>query len=181
MSFDECYIKSVMRTIPDWPEPGIMFRDITPLFKRSQSTANDQWDTFIQRYIDSDITHIASIDARGFLIGSIMAYQLNIPLVLVRKKGKLPGATISQEYKLEYGSATVEMQADAVTKGDNVLIFDDLIATGGTVLAASTIIAELGASVAEVATLINLPDLQGSRKIQEAGIPVFSLMSYEGL
>ena len=180
MSFDECYIKSVMRTIPDWPEPGIMFRDITPLFKDPKALRMIS-DTFIQRYIDSDITHIASIDARGFLIGSIMAYQLNIPLVLVRKKGKLPGATISQEYKLEYGSATVEMQADAVTKGDNVLIFDDLIATGGTVLAASTIIAELGASVAEVATLINLPDLQGSRKIQEAGIPVFSLMSYEGL
>ncbi|WP_261844589.1 adenine phosphoribosyltransferase [Aliamphritea ceti] len=180
MSFDECYIKSVMRTIPDWPEEGIMFRDITPLFKDPKALRMIS-DAFIQRYIDSDITHIASIDARGFLIGSIMAYQLNIPLVLVRKKGKLPGATISQEYKLEYGSATVEMQADAVTKGDNVLIFDDLIATGGTVLAASTIIKELGASVAEVATLINLPDLQGSRKIQEAGIPVFSLMSYEGL
>ncbi|WP_271273899.1 adenine phosphoribosyltransferase [Aliamphritea hakodatensis] len=180
MSFDECYIKSVMRTIPDWPEPGIMFRDITPLFKDPKALRMIS-DAFIQRYIDSDITHIASIDARGFLIGSIMAYQLNIPLVLVRKKGKLPGETVSQEYKLEYGSATVEMQSDAVSEGDNVLIFDDLIATGGTVLAASTIIKELGASVAEVATLINLPDLQGSRKIQEAGIPVYSLMSYEGL
>ncbi|MBN3564801.1 adenine phosphoribosyltransferase [Aliamphritea spongicola] len=180
MSFDECYIKSVMRTIPDWPEPGIMFRDITPLFKDPKALRMIS-DAFIQRYIDSDITHIASIDARGFLIGSIMAYQLNIPLVLVRKKGKLPGETVSQEYKLEYGSATVEMQSDAVAEGDKVLIFDDLIATGGTVLAASTIVKELGASVAEVATLINLPDLQGSRKIQEAGIPVYSLMSYEGL
>lgn len=180
MSFDECYVKSVMRTIPDWPEPGIMFRDITPLFKDPKALRMIS-DAFIQRYIDSDITHIASIDARGFLIGSIMAYQLNIPLVLVRKKGKLPGATISQEYKLEYGSSTVEMQADAVGEGDKVLIFDDLIATGGTVLAASTIVKELGASVSEVATLINLPDLQGSTKIQEAGIPVFSLMSYEGL
>lgn len=179
-SFDECYIKSVMRTIPDWPEPGIMFRDITPLFKDPKALRMIS-DAFIQRYIDSDITHIASIDARGFLIGSIMSYQLNIPLVLVRKKGKLPGETISQEYKLEYGSAEVEMQKDAVAEGDRVLIFDDLIATGGTVLAASTIVKELGASVAEVATLINLPDLQGSQKIQEAGIPVFSLMSYEGL
>ncbi len=180
MSFDECYIKSVMRTIPDWPEPGIMFRDITPLFKDPKALRMIS-DAFIQRYIDSDITHIASIDARGFLIGSIMAYQLNIPLVLVRKKGKLPGETVSQEYKLEYGSATVEMQSDAVSEGDKVLIFDDLIATGGTVLAASTIIKELGASVSEVATLINLPDLHGSQKIQDAGIPVFSLMSYEGL
>ncbi len=90
MSFDECYIKSVMRTIPDWPEPGIMFRDITPLFKDPKALRMIS-DAFIQRYIDSDITHIASIDARGFLIGSIMAYQLNIPLVLVRKKASCLG------------------------------------------------------------------------------------------
>ena len=180
MSFDECYIKSVMRTIPDWPEPGVMFRDITPLFKDPKALRMIS-DEFIQRYIDTDITHIASIDARGFLIGSIMAYQLNIPLVLVRKKGKLPGKTIHREYALEYGTAAVEMQIDAVTEGDKVLVFDDLIATGGTVLAACTIIKELGAEVYEVATLIDLPDLEGSEKIQQSGIPVHALLAYEGL
>lgn len=180
MSFDECYIKSVMRTIPDWPEPGVMFRDITPLFKDPKALRMIS-DAFIQRYIDTDITHIASIDARGFLIGSIMAYQLNIPLVLVRKKGKLPGKTIQREYALEYGNAAVEMQIDAVTEGDKVLVFDDLIATGGTIMAACGIIKELGAEVYEAAGLIDLPDLKGSEKIQQSGIPVYTLLAYEGL
>jgi len=137
-------------------------------------------DAFIQRYIDSDITHIACIDARGFLFGSIMAYQLNLPLVLVRKKGKLPGDTIHQEYTLEYGTSAVEIQTDAVTTGDRVLLFDDLIATGGTLLAACTLIKKLGAEVVEAAALIDLPDLQGSTRIQELGIPVYSLLAYEG-
>jgi adenine phosphoribosyltransferase len=180
MSYDECYVKSVIRTIPDWPEPGVQFRDITPLFKDPKALRMIS-DAFIQRYIDSDITHIACIDARGFLIGSIMSYHLNIPLVLVRKKGKLPGETIHQEYKLEYGTATVEMQVDAVTEGDKVLVFDDLIATGGTILAACSIIQKLGASVYEAAALIDLPDLQGSSKIQDSGIPVHALLAYEGL
>lgn len=180
MSYDECYIKSVMRTIPDWPEPGIQFRDITPLFKDPKALRMIA-DSFIQRYIDSEITHIASIDARGFLIASIMAYQLNIPLVLVRKKGKLPGETIHEEYKLEYGTASVEMQLDAVAEGDKVLVFDDLIATGGTILAACSLVKQLGGEVVEAAALIDLPDLQGSTRIQEIGVPVHTLMAYEGL
>ncbi|MBY4677805.1 adenine phosphoribosyltransferase [Marinobacterium arenosum] len=180
MSYDECYVKSVIRTIQDWPEPGVMFRDITPIFKDPKALRMVS-DALIQRYIDSEITHIASIDARGFLISSIMAYQLGIPLVLVRKKGKLPGETIHEEYQLEYGSSVVEMQLDSVAKGDKVLIFDDLIATGGTILAASTLIKKLGASVTEAAALIDLPDLQGSSRIQEAGIPVHTLLAYEGL
>ncbi|MCO4756870.1 MAG: adenine phosphoribosyltransferase [Oceanospirillaceae bacterium] len=180
MSYDECYIKSVMRTIPDWPEPGIQFRDITPLFKDPKALRMIA-DSFIQRYIDSEITHIASIDARGFLIASIVAYQLNIPLVLVRKKGKLPGETVYEEYKLEYGTASVEMQIDAVADGDKVLVFDDLIATGGTVLAACSLIKQLGGEVIEAAALIDLPDLQGSARIQDAGVPVHALMAYEGL
>ncbi len=180
MSYDECYIKSVMRTIPDWPEPGIQFRDITPLFKDPKALRMIA-DSFIQRYIDSEITHIASIDARGFLIASIVAYQLNIPLVLVRKKGKLPGETVYEEYKLEYGTASVEMQIDAVADGDKVLVFDDLIATGGTVLAACSLIKQLGGEVVEAAALIDLPDLQGSARIQDAGVPVHALMAYEGL
>lgn len=180
MSYDECYVKSVIRTIPDWPEPGVMFRDITPIFKDPKALRMVT-DDFIQRYIDTDITHIASIDARGFLISSIMAYHLNIPLVLVRKKGKLPGDTIHAEYSLEYGNAAVEMQTDSVGPGDKVLIFDDLIATGGTILAASTLVKQLGATIYEAAALIDLPDLEGSTRIQDAGIPVHTLLAYEGL
>ncbi|WP_409526223.1 adenine phosphoribosyltransferase [Nitrincola sp. MINF-07-Sa-05] len=179
MSFDEYYIKSVIRSLPDWPEPGVMFRDVTPVFKDPKAMRM-VCDAFIQRYIGSDITHIAGIDARGFLLGSVIAYQLNLPLILVRKKGKLPGDTISQEYKLEYGTAAVEVQTDAVAAGDRVLLLDDLIATGGTLLASCSLINQLGADVTEVAALIDLPDLQGSARIQESGIPVYSLLAYAG-
>lgn len=180
MSYDEYYVKSVVRAIPDWPEPGVIFRDITPIFKDPKALRMVS-DAFVQRYMDADITHIACIDARGFLIASIMAYQLQIPLVLVRKKGKLPGETVSQSYELEYGTSEVEMQTDAVTEGDRVLVFDDLIATGGTILAACTLIKKLGAEVVESAALIDLPDLQGSARIQGADIPVFTMLAYEGL
>jgi len=179
MPYDEFYVRSVIRSLQDWPEPGVIFRDVTPIFKDPRAMRMVS-DAFIQRYIDSDITHIACIDARGFLFGSIMAYQLNLPLVLVRKKGKLPGDTIHQEYTLEYGTSAVEIQTDAVTTGDRVLLFDDLIATGGTLLAACTLIKKLGAEVVEAAALIDLPDLQGSTRIQELGIPVYSLLAYEG-
>ncbi len=180
MSYDEFYVKSVIRSLHDWPEPGVIFRDITPIFKDPKAMRMVS-DAFIQRYLDADITHIACIDARGFLFGSIMAYQLNLPLVLVRKKGKLPGETIHQEYELEYGTSAVEMQSDALEAGDRVLLFDDLIATGGTLLAACTLINKLGAEVVEAAALIDLPDLQGSTRLQELGIPVYSLLAYEGL
>jgi adenine phosphoribosyltransferase len=180
MFYDEYYVKSVIRTLPNWPEPGVMFRDITPIFKDPKALRIVA-DAFIQRYMQSDITHIACIDARGFLIASIMAYQLQKPLVLVRKKGKLPGETLHQEYKLEYGTSAVEMQIDAVGPGDKVMVFDDLIATGGTILAACTLIKKLGAEVVECAALIDLPDLHGSERIQDNGIPVFTLLAYEGM
>jgi adenine phosphoribosyltransferase len=180
MSYDEFYIKSVIRSLPDWPEPGVVFRDITPIFKDPKALRMVA-DAFIQRYMNSDLTHIACIDARGFLIASIMAYQMQKPLVLVRKKGKLPGETVHQEYKLEYGTAAVEMQIDSVGPGDRVLVFDDLIATGGTILAACTLIKKLGAQVIESAALVDLPDLNGSIRIQEAGIPVYTMLAYEGL
>jgi adenine phosphoribosyltransferase len=180
MSYDEHYVKSVVRSIPDWPEPGILFRDITPIFqdpRASRMVAN----AFIDRYMQMDVTHIACIDARGFLFGAIIAHQLNKPLILVRKKGKLPGETIHQDYTLEYGTASVEIQKDAVTAGDKVVLIDDLIATGGTALAACTLINGLGASVVEVAALIDLPDLNGSQKIQDTGVPVYCLLAYDGL
>lgn len=179
MSYDEFYVKSVIRSLPDWPEPGVIFRDVTPIFKDPRALRMVS-DALIQRYMKSGVSHIACIDARGFLFGSILAHQLNLPLVLVRKKGKLPGDTIHQEYELEYGVAAVEMQIDSVAKGDKVLILDDLIATGGTILAACTLIKRLGAEVVEAAALIDLPDLQGSTRIQEAGVPVYTLLAYEG-
>jgi adenine phosphoribosyltransferase len=179
MSYDEFYVKSVIRSLPDWPEPGVTFRDVTPIFKDPRAMRMVS-DAFIQRYIDSGITHIACIDARGFLFGAILAHQLNLPLVLIRKKGKLPGETVQQDYTLEYGTATVEMQIDAVAPGDRVLLFDDLIATGGTILAACTLVKKLGAEVTEAAALIDLPDLLGSTRIQELGIPVYALLAFEG-
>ncbi len=177
MAYDECYIKSTIRSVQDWPEPGVNFRDITPIFKDPKAL-HIVTDAFVHRYIGTDITHIAAIDARGFLIASIIAYKLNLPLVMVRKKGKLPGETRSQDYKLEYGTATVEMQADACGEGDRVLIFDDLIATGGTILAASALIRNFGATVVEAAAIIDLPDLQGSTLIQESDIPVHTLLAF---
>lgn len=180
MAYSEQYVKSVIRSIPDWPEPGIMFRDITPIFqdpRASRMVAN----AFIDRYMTMDVSHIACIDARGFLFGAIIAHQLNKPLVLVRKKGKLPGDTIHQDYTLEYGTASVEIQQNVVSAGDKVVLIDDLIATGGTALAACTLLNGLGAEVVEVAALIDLPDLAGSTKIQDAGVSVFCLLAYEGV
>ncbi|OMH38756.1 adenine phosphoribosyltransferase [Motiliproteus sp. MSK22-1] len=177
MSFDECYLKSVIRAVPNWPEDGVTFRDVAPLFLNPKAL-HMVADSFSQHYMDSDITHIASLDARGFLIGSIVAYKLNLPLILIRKKGKLPGQTLQEEYSLEYGTATVEIQQDACSSGDKVLILDDLIATGGSILAASTLIRKLGAQVTEAAAIIDLPDLQGSVRLQEADIPVHTLIAY---
>ncbi|MFP8965328.1 adenine phosphoribosyltransferase [Pokkaliibacter sp. CJK22405] len=177
MAFDVEYVKSVIRALPDWPEPGVTFRDITPIFADPKALRKVA-DGFIERYISSDITHIASIDARGFLISAILAHQLNKPLILVRKKGKLPGETISESYDLEYGSATLELQTDACSEGARVLLFDDLIATGGTLMAACSLIHRLGGKVTEVASIIDLPELGGSQKLRDADLPVFSLVAY---
>lgn len=179
MSIDEFTIKSAIRAVPDWPEPGIIFRDIAPLFLEPKAV-HIVVDAFTQHYMNREITHIASLDARGFLLGSTLAYKLGLPLILVRKKGKLPGETIEQEYALEYGTAVVEVQPDCCKEGDKVLIMDDLIATGGSIIAAATLIKRLGAEVAEAAAVIDLPDLLGSRKIQDSGIPVHTLVAYEG-
>ncbi|MEH6822858.1 MAG: adenine phosphoribosyltransferase [Motiliproteus sp.] len=177
MPYDECHIRSVIRAVPDWPEPGVIFRDITPLFQDTKAL-HIVIDSFTQRYIDTDITHIAALDARGFLLGSVLAYKLNKPLILIRKKGKLPGETLSQEYQLEYGSACVEVQKDACSAGDKVLLIDDLIATGGSLLAASTLIRNLGAEISEAAVIVDLPFLEGSTRLHEADIPVYALIAY---
>lgn len=179
MSFDEFFVKSTIRAVHNWPKPGIIFRDIAPLFLEPKAV-HMVIDAFTQRYIAREITHIACLDARGFLLGSALAYKLALPLILIRKKGKLPGETIEQNYALEYGTATVEVQPDACKRGDKVLIIDDLIATGGSIIAASSLIKRMGGEVIEAAAVIDLPDLNGSRKIQDSGIPVYTLVAYEG-
>ena len=176
MIFDEFTLKSQIRAVPDFPKPGVVFRDITPLFQspRARMTV----DSFVQRYIEADFSHIGAMDARGFLIGSAVAYALNKPLVLFRKQGKLPADVLAEGYQTEYGEAFLEVHADSLCEGDSVLIFDDLIATGGTLLAAASLVRRLGARVFEAAAIIDLPELGGSTRLQDAGISTFSLTAF---
>lgn len=178
MIFDEFAIKSLIRPVPDFPKPGVVFRDITPLFQ-SPRALRMVVDSFIQRYVETEFSHIAVMDARGFLFGSIMAYELNKPLILFRKQGKLPAEVLAESYQTEYGEALLEVHADSLCEGDRVLIFDDLIATGGTLLAAARLVKRLGAQVHEAAAIIDLPELGGSRKLQDIGIPTFTLTAFE--
>ncbi len=177
MIFDECYIKSQIRAVPDFPKAGVIFRDIAPLFHSPKATRMVA-DSFIQRYVEANFSHIGAMDARGFIIGSIIAYELNKPLVLFRKKGKLPGDVITEPYATEYGTAHLEIHSDSLCEGDSVLIFDDLIATGGTLLAAAQLVHRLGASLFEAAAIIDLPELGGSQKLQDAGIATFCLTAF---
>ncbi|ODP35917.1 adenine phosphoribosyltransferase [Pandoraea sp. ISTKB] len=173
------YIKSQIRTVPDWPAPGVQFRDITPLLKNPR-TLRVLIDVFVHRYMAQRPDYIAGLDARGFILGSILAYELNIGFIPIRKKGKLPYQTVAEEYELEYGSATVEIHADACGPGDRVLLIDDLVATGGTMLAGKKLLERLGATVIEGAAIVDLPELGGSRLIRDAGLELFLLCSFEG-
>lgn len=177
MIFDEFSIKTLIRPVQDFPKPGVVFRDITPLFQ-SPRALRMVIDSFVQRYIEGDFSHIGVMDARGFLIGSIVAYELNKPLVLFRKQGKLPADVISEGYQTEYGEAFLEIHADSLCEGDKVLMFDDLIATGGTLLAAVQLVRRLGASIFEAAAIIDLPELGGSQKLIDSGIPTFALTTF---
>jgi adenine phosphoribosyltransferase len=176
---DPDYIKHRIRTVANWPEPGVMFRDITPLLQNPK-TLRVLVDLFVHRYMDYDLDLVAGIDARGFIVGAIVAYELNLGFVPIRKKGKLPFETLSEDYELEYGSASVEVHSDACRPGDRVLLIDDLVATGGTMLAGCRLIGKLGATVVEAAAIVDLPDLGGSAKIRAAGVPLHALASFEG-
>lgn len=177
MIFDEFSIKTLIRPVTDFPKPGVVFRDITPLFQ-SPRALRMVIDSLIQRYVEADFSHVGAMDARGFLIGSIIAYELNKPLVLFRKQGKLPADVLSQGYQTEYGEAFLEVHADSLCEGDKVLIVDDLIATGGTLLAAVQLVKRMGAGIHEAAAIIDLPELGGSRKLQDMGIPTYSLTAF---
>jgi adenine phosphoribosyltransferase len=172
-------IRNSIRDIPNWPEPGVMFRDISTLLQNPKAFKLVV-DILVERYRDKGVTLVAGLDARGFIFGPVVAYELGIGFVPIRKKGKLPYTTVSKSYTLEYGDVnTVEMHIDAVTKQDNVLVIDDLIATGGTMLAACSLITELGAKVAECAVVSDLLYLSGSQLIKEQGFKVFSVLEYK--
>ena len=172
-------IKSKIRSIPGFPKKEIVFRDITTLLHDKEGFRMTV-DAFIRRYKDMAIDYIAGIEARGFIIGGAIAYELRKGLIPLRKKGKLPWKKISEEYELEYGTDTVEIHADSVKKGDRVLIIDDLLATGGTSLACARLIEKLGGEVVELAFIVDLPDVGGRKKVQEAGYRMFSLVQFEG-
>jgi adenine phosphoribosyltransferase len=172
-------IKSKIRSIPDFPKKGIMFRDITTLLQDREGFRMTI-DAFIRRYSKMDIDCIAGIEARGFLIGGAIAYELRKGLVPIRKRGKLPYKTVSHEYELEYGTDVIEAHVDAIKKGEKVLIIDDLLATGGTSLACAKLIEKLGGKVVELAFIVDLPDVGGSKKIQKAGYKYFTLVQFEG-
>ena len=172
-------IKSKIRTIKNYPIDGVMFRDITTLFKDSEGL-REAINIFAERYQDMKIDKIASIESRGFLIGAPLAYLLNVGLVLIRKPGKLPAETIKQDYKLEYGTDQIEIHIDAIKEGERVLIVDDLIATGGTVEAAVKLLQKMKGEVLECCFIIDLPDIGGSKKLESMGQNVFSLCEFEG-
>lgn len=178
-SIDRDYIKNAIRTVPDWPQKGVMFRDITTIFQDARATRGFL-DALIHRYMGQDLKFVAGLDARGFLIGVTVAYGLNLPFVPIRKKGKLPWKTITREYKLEYGTEAIQVHTDACKPGDRCIVVDDLIATGGTMLAAVDLLSELGAQVVEVAAIVDLPDLGGSKKLREKGCNVFTICEFEG-
>ena len=170
-------IASRVRSIPDYPKPGILFRDITTLLQDPVGFRLTV-EGLVKAFAGTKIDKVAAIEARGFILGGAVAYETHTPFVLVRKKGKLPYKTVSADYALEYGSATIEIHADACVPGDRVLIVDDLIATGGTLLAATTLFRSLDAEVAGVAALIDLPELGGSARLRDAGLAVHTLCEF---
>ncbi len=175
------YLRRHIRTVPDWPAPGVQFRDITPLLQDPQ-VFRVLIDAFVHRYMQRELRPdvVAGLDARGFILGSVVAYELGVGFVPIRKKGKLPFTTVAETYELEYGSATVELHTDAVQAGDRVLLIDDLIATGGTMMAGKNLLEKLGAVVMEGASIVNLPELGGAEKLRQSGLALHTLVDFSG-
>jgi adenine phosphoribosyltransferase len=171
------FLKARVRTVRDWPKPKVNFRDVTTLFGDP-----DSFRAIVQALAAEcrrvRATRIAAVDARGFIIGGAVAFETHTPFALVRKKGKLPYKTVSADYALEYGSATIEIHSDACQPGDRVLIVDDLIATGGTLLAAAQLFRLLGGTIVGVAAVIDLPELGGSAKLRADGLAVHTLCEF---
>lgn len=175
------YLRDHIRTVQDWPAPGVQFRDITPLLQEAK-VFRVLIDAFVHRYMDPAMRPdvVAGLDARGFILGAVVAYELNVGFIPIRKKGKLPFTTVEETYELEYGSSTVELHTDAVKPGQRVLLMDDLIATGGTMMAGRRLLEKLGAHVMEGAAIVDLPELGGSQKLRDSGLPLFTLVDFSG-
>ena len=166
-----------IRTIPNFPKEGIMFRDVTTLFS-NPSAFKETTNEICNYWKNKNLTKIIGIEARGFIIGSCVSLELGLPFIPIRKKGKLPHETIEENYELEYGKATIEIHSDALNSNDNVLIIDDLIATGGTALAAISLVKRLKASISGCSFIIDLPVLEGNKKISDLGIEVQTLCEF---
>ena len=171
------YIKSKVRSIPNWPIKGVIFRDITTLLQDPKAF-KEICQIFFNRYVNEKVDKIVGIDARGFLFGSVLAVELGIGFVPIRKKGKLPYKTISESYTLEYGEETIEIHEDAIDRGDRIVIIDDLMATGGTIAASAALVEKLGGDILECAFVIELPDLKGREKMGDRNL--FAILEFEG-
>src|SRR5215475_2134970 len=172
-------LKAAIRTIPDYPKPGIMFRDITTLLGNARAFRRAV-DEMVQPWAGSKIDKVAGVEARGFILGGAVAHQLSAGFVPIRKKGKLPHHTVSIPYSLEYGLDHMEMHEDAVAKGERVILVDDLIATGGTAEGAVKLLRQMGADVLAACFVIDLPDLGGAEKLRKMDVPVRTLISFDG-
>jgi len=172
-------IKSLIRTVPDYPKPGIQFRDVTSLLEDARGLRMSV-DAIVQRYIGEQLDFIVGIEARGFIFGTAVAYELGLGFIPIRKPGKLPGETVGQDYELEYGTDRIELHKDAIYPGARVVLIDDLIATGGTAEAAVNLIRQVGGEIVECCFVIDLPDLGGTKRIEKMGCKHFSLCAFEG-
>jgi adenine phosphoribosyltransferase len=173
------FLASLVRSIPDHPKPGILFRDVTTVLKDPRGF-RITIDLLVQRYLGARITKVVGIEARGFVFGAALAHQLGAGFVPARKPGKLPGPRFGVDYALEYGTDRLEMHDDAIDPADAVLVADDLIATGGTALAAIELVRRTGASVVEACFLVDLPELGGAKRVEASGVKTFSLIDFEG-
>jgi adenine phosphoribosyltransferase len=172
-------IKSLIRTIPHYPKEGVQFRDITTLLKDPLGLKVTV-DELFKRYENQRIDKVVGIESRGFMVGTPLAYRLGVGFVPIRKQGKLPAETLGHDYELEYGSDRVEIHVDAIEKGERILLVDDIIATGGTAIAAAALIKKLGGELVECAVIIDLINLGGRKRLQDKGYDLFALCEFEG-
>ncbi|WP_372771506.1 adenine phosphoribosyltransferase [Pseudoalteromonas sp.] len=172
-------VKSSIATVPDYPKPGIMFRDITSLLAEPKAFQTVQ-KTLVEKYKDNAFDVIIGTESRGFIFGAPLALELGIPFVPVRKPGKLPRETVSQSYQLEYGEDTLEIHKDAIKAGDKVLLIDDLLATGGTIEATVKLVEKLGGKATDAAFVISLPELGGEARLAGLGLNILKLVEFEG-
>ena len=172
-------IASFIRTIPDWPEPGVLFRDVTGLLEDARGLRMGV-DLIVHRYIDRPVDVVAGIEARGFIFGTAVAYELGVGFVPIRKAGKLPGPVVGIDYELEYGTDRMEIHTGAITPGARVLLIDDLVATGGTAAAGIELVRTLGGHVEEACFVVDLPELGGADRLRALGCEVFALCQFQG-